>query len=52
MSATQAGAVQIRELAAGETHLAHQAMRALRTTHYGEHGFVGHVDGVLRPALL
>jgi GNAT superfamily N-acetyltransferase len=50
MSATQAGAVQIRELAAGETHLGYQAMRALRTAYESEHGFVGHVDGVLRPA--
>jgi GNAT superfamily N-acetyltransferase len=50
MSAARAGAVQIRELAAGETHLGHQAMRALRTAYEDEHGFVEHVDGVLRPA--
>jgi len=39
---------EIRELPAGETHLAHQAMRALRTAQEVEHEFVEHVDGVLR----
>lgn len=50
MSATHTGAAQIRELTAGETHLAHQAMRALRTAYESEREFVEHVDGVLRPA--
>src|SRR5271165_1471837 len=38
----------IRELPAGETHLAHQAMRALRSADESEHEFVEHVDDVLR----
>jgi GNAT superfamily N-acetyltransferase len=42
--------VQIRELQAGETHRAHVAMRALRTTWTSEREFVEHVDGTLRPA--
>lgn len=42
--------VQIRELQAGETRRAHEAMRALRTTWKREREFVEHVDGVLRPA--
>ena len=46
----QADAAQIREIFTGETHLAHQAMCALRTTYEGEERFVEHVDGVLRPA--
>jgi hypothetical protein len=46
----QTDAAQTRELLAGETHLAHQAMRALRTTYESEQEFVEHVDGVLRPA--
>ncbi len=46
----QADAAQIREILTGETHLAHQAMRALRTTYEGEQEFVEYVDGVLRPA--
>jgi GNAT superfamily N-acetyltransferase len=50
MSATHAGASQIRELPVGETHLAHQAMCTLRTAYESEQGFVEHVDGVLRPA--
>jgi hypothetical protein len=49
MSATaQTGAAAIRELGAGETHLAHQAMRALRTAYEDEQRFVEHVDRVLR----
>jgi GNAT superfamily N-acetyltransferase len=40
---------QIRELPEGETHLAHQAMRALRTVYEDEVEFVEHVDRVLRP---
>ena len=43
-------AVQIRELPAGETRRAHEAMAALRTTWASEREFVEHVDGVLRPA--
>jgi GNAT superfamily N-acetyltransferase len=45
-----AGAVEreIRELCVGETHLAHEAMRALRTAYESEQKFVEHVDGVLR----
>jgi GNAT superfamily N-acetyltransferase len=39
----------VRELAAGETHLAHDAMRALRGAYGSERAFVEHVDGVLRP---
>jgi GNAT superfamily N-acetyltransferase len=51
MSATaQTGTAAIRELGAGETHLAHQAMRALRTAYEDEPKFAEHVDRVLRPA--
>jgi GNAT superfamily N-acetyltransferase len=42
--------VQIRELQAGETHRAHETMRALRTTWTSEREFAKHVDGVMRPA--
>ena len=49
MSTARDSAVEIRELPAGETHVAHQAMRALRTAQEAEHEFVEHVDGVLRP---
>ncbi len=42
----QAGTAQTRELLTGETHLAHQAMRALRTTYESEQDFVEYVDGV------
>jgi GNAT superfamily N-acetyltransferase len=42
-------AAQIRELPAGETHLAHQAMCELRAAYRNEPQFVEHVDGVLRP---
>jgi GNAT superfamily N-acetyltransferase len=48
-SGAQTGTVEIRELPAGETHLAHPAMLALRPAHASEHEFVEHVDGVLRP---
>jgi GNAT superfamily N-acetyltransferase len=41
---------EIRELPAGETSLAHEAMRALRTSQQDPDAFAGHVDGVLRPA--
>jgi GNAT superfamily N-acetyltransferase len=44
------GSVQIRELPAGETRLAHHAMRALRPIYGDERQFAEHVDGVLRPA--
>jgi len=37
----QADAAQTRELLTGETHLAHQAMRALRTTFYSHHFVCG-----------
>lgn len=46
----QADTAQTREILTGETHLAHQAMLALRTTYESEQGFVEYVDGVLRPA--
>jgi GNAT superfamily N-acetyltransferase len=49
MSNAHASAVEIRELPAGKTYLAHQAMRALRTAYEGEEKFAEHVDGVLRP---
>lgn len=49
MSVANRGASQIRELCAGETRLAHEAMRALRTAYESEQKFVEHVDGVLRP---
>jgi GNAT superfamily N-acetyltransferase len=45
-----ANPVEIREIKAGETGLAHPAMRELRTRYAGEREFVEHVDGVLRPA--
>jgi GNAT superfamily N-acetyltransferase len=50
MSTMPASSVEIRELFAGETHLAHHAMRALRTAYESEQGFVEYVDGVLLPA--
>jgi GNAT superfamily N-acetyltransferase len=40
---------EIRELPAGQTCLAHRAMRALRAAHDEERDFEAHVDGVLRP---
>lgn len=40
----------IRELAVGETHLAHRAMRELRPAFEDERRFIDHVDAVLRPA--
>jgi GNAT superfamily N-acetyltransferase len=46
----EADIAQTRELLPGETHLAHQAMRVLRTTYESKQEFVEHVDGVLRPA--
>jgi GNAT superfamily N-acetyltransferase len=50
MNTTQASTAEIREVPAGKTHLAHQAMRPLRTAFESEPEFVEHVDGVLRPA--
>jgi len=46
---TTADTGAVRELDAGETHLAHAAMCALRTDYHSEAQFVEHVDGVLRP---
>ena len=40
---------EVHELPVGETHLAHEAMRALRAAYEVEHEFVEYVDGVLRP---
>lgn len=40
--------IEIRELLPGETHLAHEAMRALRTAYEDEAEFVGRTDGVQR----
>jgi GNAT superfamily N-acetyltransferase len=40
----------VRELSAGETHLAHRAMSALRPAYDNEQEFVEYVDAVLRPA--
>jgi GNAT superfamily N-acetyltransferase len=41
---------RLREIGAGETHLCHRAMRALRP-HFGdERRFAEHVDAVQRPA--
>lgn len=50
MSTEQTGTAGVRELSMGETHLAHQAMRALRSAYANEQEFVECVDGVLRPA--
>lgn len=40
---------RLREIGAGETALAFEAMRVLRTHHPDEHAFVGRVDQVQRP---
>ena len=40
---------EVHELSVGETHLAADAMRALRAAHGAEREFVKYVDGVLRP---
>jgi GNAT superfamily N-acetyltransferase len=50
VSTASTSTAEVRELPAGETHLAHQAMRELRTAFESEHEFVERVDGVLRPA--
>jgi hypothetical protein len=49
VSTTPSGTVEVRELPAGETHLAHQAMQ-VQIAIQGEHEFVERVDGMLRPA--
>jgi len=41
---------ELREIDAGQTHLCHGAMSALRPDFTDERVFAGHVDGVLRPA--
>jgi GNAT superfamily N-acetyltransferase len=46
----QTDAAETLEILTGETSLAYQAMRALRTTYESEERFVEYVDGVLRPA--
>lgn len=47
---TQVDGADIHEVPVGETHLAHEAMRALRPAYESEARFVEYVDGVLRPA--
>jgi len=49
MSTMPASPIEIRELFAGETCLAHRAMSALRATYESEQEFVEYVDDVLRP---
>jgi GNAT superfamily N-acetyltransferase len=49
-TAERTATAQVRELLAGETHLAHPAMRSLRPACGSEQEFVEHVDGVMRPA--
>jgi len=41
---------RLREIAAGESHLCHRAMSALRPQFGDQRTFAEHVDGVLRPA--
>jgi GNAT superfamily N-acetyltransferase len=48
-STGRASTAEVRELLAGETHRAHQAMQ-VRIALEQEHEFAEHVDGVLRPA--
>jgi GNAT superfamily N-acetyltransferase len=50
MSVANHGESRIRELHTGETHLAHRAMRELRSAYESEGDFVEHVESVLRPA--
>jgi GNAT superfamily N-acetyltransferase len=50
MSRADGAAAEIRELLAGETHLAHHALVALRPSYDSQRDFVEHVDRVLRPA--
>jgi GNAT superfamily N-acetyltransferase len=49
VSTAPSGTVEVRELPAGETHLARQAMQ-VRIALESERAFVEHVDGALRPA--
>jgi GNAT superfamily N-acetyltransferase len=49
MSTEQTRTAKVRELSIGETHLAYQAMLALRSAYKNEQEFVEGVDGVLRP---
>jgi GNAT superfamily N-acetyltransferase len=49
VSASQVSEREIRELHAGQTRLAYDAMRALRTSIESERGFIACIDGVLRP---
>ncbi len=46
----QTETLAIRELDVGHTHLAHRAIRTLRTAYEDERRFAEHVDNVLRPA--
>jgi GNAT superfamily N-acetyltransferase len=48
VSASEVSSRELRELHAGETRLAYDAMRALRTSIGDEREFAAHVDGVLR----
>lgn len=48
MSASEVSPRELRELRAGETRLAYDAMRALRASIGDEREFAAHVDGVLR----
>lgn len=50
MSQSERSQREIRELPAGETGLAHEAMRALRSAQHDADEFAKHVDGVLRAA--
>jgi GNAT superfamily N-acetyltransferase len=50
MSVPQPELLGVREISAGETHLAHHAMRSLRASFEREQEFVEYVDTVLRPA--
>lgn len=47
---THVSQINIRELAADETHLAHQAIHALKSAYTDINDFVDYVNGVLRPS--
>ena len=49
-ASSDSGTRELREINAGQTHLCHRAMSALRPDFADERRFAGHVDGVLRPA--
>lgn len=49
MSESETPERQIRELLAGDTRLAYDAMRTLRSAYEDERRFIEHVDEVLRP---